>query len=429
MAREIPRDRPVAFICLGGVRSGLVAQGFRAVGYDAYNVRGGFAAVVRARAAGRARGRDRRAALSLHAQSTRAAPQPEREPARVVRRVEPLEAHALARALDEPAVCRDRAPVWSTCAGRERRPRRPKSTTSPASSAVLREPLAPAMSTRPVVRRAPAEPGLVAAERVDHEARAVEPAVGVDDAPAQTYGRADLRDRAAKHAGDRVGHGRDRERSELGAHVRLLPALLAQHLPGRVGAVDARRGLRREALARRRARSGSCGADPRLRATTSRPAPGCGSRPARRRPRATSAATSADPSASTNAASTWPTVRRPLAEHDRARAGDRREHPIEQVGREGLLRGGTRRGRRSSGTRRGRSGTPPDGADSPRAGWARAAAAAASAVEAAARQTRVRCRCARGTRGSRARPGTLPARRYPVSTPRCARGRNPQQIS
>jgi rhodanese-related sulfurtransferase len=44
MAREIPRDIPVAFICLGGVRSGLVAQGFRAVGYDAYNVRGGFAA-------------------------------------------------------------------------------------------------------------------------------------------------------------------------------------------------------------------------------------------------------------------------------------------------------------------------------------------------------------------------------------------------
>jgi rhodanese-related sulfurtransferase len=44
MAREIPRDTPVAFICLSGVRSGLVAQGFRAVGYDAYNVRGGFAA-------------------------------------------------------------------------------------------------------------------------------------------------------------------------------------------------------------------------------------------------------------------------------------------------------------------------------------------------------------------------------------------------
>jgi rhodanese-related sulfurtransferase len=44
MAREIPRDTPVAFLCLGGVRAGLVAHGFRAVGYDAYNIRGGFAA-------------------------------------------------------------------------------------------------------------------------------------------------------------------------------------------------------------------------------------------------------------------------------------------------------------------------------------------------------------------------------------------------
>jgi rhodanese-related sulfurtransferase len=46
MAREIPRGQPVAFICLGGVRSGLVAKGFRAIGYDAYNVRGGFATWV-----------------------------------------------------------------------------------------------------------------------------------------------------------------------------------------------------------------------------------------------------------------------------------------------------------------------------------------------------------------------------------------------
>ena len=41
-----PEDRPVAFICLGGVRSGLVTQGFKAAGYDVYNVRGGFAAWV-----------------------------------------------------------------------------------------------------------------------------------------------------------------------------------------------------------------------------------------------------------------------------------------------------------------------------------------------------------------------------------------------
>ena len=46
MAPEIPKDRPVAFICLGGTRSGLVTQGFKAAGYDAYNVRGGFAAWV-----------------------------------------------------------------------------------------------------------------------------------------------------------------------------------------------------------------------------------------------------------------------------------------------------------------------------------------------------------------------------------------------
>ena len=41
-APAIPRDRPVAFLCRGGVRAGLVATAFRAIGYDAYNVRGGF---------------------------------------------------------------------------------------------------------------------------------------------------------------------------------------------------------------------------------------------------------------------------------------------------------------------------------------------------------------------------------------------------
>jgi rhodanese-related sulfurtransferase len=45
-ADEIPRDRPVGFICLGGVRSGMVTRAFRAAGYDAYNVKGGFAAWV-----------------------------------------------------------------------------------------------------------------------------------------------------------------------------------------------------------------------------------------------------------------------------------------------------------------------------------------------------------------------------------------------
>lgn len=43
-ASSVPRDRPVAFLCRGGVRAGMVATAFRAIGYDAYNVRGGFTA-------------------------------------------------------------------------------------------------------------------------------------------------------------------------------------------------------------------------------------------------------------------------------------------------------------------------------------------------------------------------------------------------
>jgi len=41
-APAIPSDRPIAFLCRGGVRAGMVATAFRAIGYDAYNVRGGF---------------------------------------------------------------------------------------------------------------------------------------------------------------------------------------------------------------------------------------------------------------------------------------------------------------------------------------------------------------------------------------------------
>jgi rhodanese-related sulfurtransferase len=41
-APTIPSDRPIAFLCRGGVRAGMVATAFRAIGYDAYNVRGGF---------------------------------------------------------------------------------------------------------------------------------------------------------------------------------------------------------------------------------------------------------------------------------------------------------------------------------------------------------------------------------------------------
>ncbi len=42
-APSIPPDRPVAFICLSGARSGMVASALRRAGYDAYNVTGGFA--------------------------------------------------------------------------------------------------------------------------------------------------------------------------------------------------------------------------------------------------------------------------------------------------------------------------------------------------------------------------------------------------
>jgi rhodanese-related sulfurtransferase len=41
-APALPSDRPIAFLCRAGVRAGMVATAFRAIGYDAYNVRGGF---------------------------------------------------------------------------------------------------------------------------------------------------------------------------------------------------------------------------------------------------------------------------------------------------------------------------------------------------------------------------------------------------
>ena len=43
-APTIDRARPVAFMCRGGVRAGMVTQAFRAIGFDAYNVAGGFTA-------------------------------------------------------------------------------------------------------------------------------------------------------------------------------------------------------------------------------------------------------------------------------------------------------------------------------------------------------------------------------------------------
>lgn len=41
-ATEIDKEKPVAFICLMGARSQMVTEYFRAQGYDAYNVTGGF---------------------------------------------------------------------------------------------------------------------------------------------------------------------------------------------------------------------------------------------------------------------------------------------------------------------------------------------------------------------------------------------------
>jgi rhodanese-related sulfurtransferase len=43
-APAIDRARPVAFLCRGGVRAAMVAQAYRAIGFDAYNVAGGLTA-------------------------------------------------------------------------------------------------------------------------------------------------------------------------------------------------------------------------------------------------------------------------------------------------------------------------------------------------------------------------------------------------
>jgi|SRR4051812_19041667 len=43
-ADELDKDRPVIFQCRVGRRSALATQAFRAVGFDAYNMRGGIEA-------------------------------------------------------------------------------------------------------------------------------------------------------------------------------------------------------------------------------------------------------------------------------------------------------------------------------------------------------------------------------------------------
>ncbi len=48
-ADSIDRDRPVVFYCRVGARSALATQAFRASGYEAYNLAGGFSAWVERR--------------------------------------------------------------------------------------------------------------------------------------------------------------------------------------------------------------------------------------------------------------------------------------------------------------------------------------------------------------------------------------------
>jgi rhodanese-related sulfurtransferase len=43
-ADELPKDQPVIFQCRVGRRSALATEAFRAVGFDAYNMRGGIQA-------------------------------------------------------------------------------------------------------------------------------------------------------------------------------------------------------------------------------------------------------------------------------------------------------------------------------------------------------------------------------------------------
>jgi rhodanese-related sulfurtransferase len=43
-ADELPKDKPVIFQCRMGRRSALATDAFRAVGFDAYNMRGGIEA-------------------------------------------------------------------------------------------------------------------------------------------------------------------------------------------------------------------------------------------------------------------------------------------------------------------------------------------------------------------------------------------------
>ena len=45
-AGEIPKDRPVLFVCRSGNRSGMAADAFREAGWDTHNLAGGLEAWV-----------------------------------------------------------------------------------------------------------------------------------------------------------------------------------------------------------------------------------------------------------------------------------------------------------------------------------------------------------------------------------------------
>jgi rhodanese-related sulfurtransferase len=47
-ADQVPRDRPVLFVCRGGNRSAMAAEAFRQAGWDAYHVEGGLRAWIEA---------------------------------------------------------------------------------------------------------------------------------------------------------------------------------------------------------------------------------------------------------------------------------------------------------------------------------------------------------------------------------------------
>ena len=47
-AEEVPRDRPVLFVCRAGNRSGMAAEAFRQAGWDAFHIEGGLQAWVEA---------------------------------------------------------------------------------------------------------------------------------------------------------------------------------------------------------------------------------------------------------------------------------------------------------------------------------------------------------------------------------------------